>query len=74
MCQQVEIGGFIAEKQENGTFLYKSKNPSTPIPLVKVKDKPQFKVIYSMEDAFKESGKKMINQIGIDITKLLAKK
>lgn len=72
MCQTGKIGSFDYEQQENGTFLYKANN-SQPLLSLKLKDKAQFKVIDTMEDEFKKTGKKMIENIGIDTMKFLKK-
>lgn len=59
MCQ-VEVGDFTAE-QKDGIWLYKAKDQQ---PIVKVKpsykDKPQYPVIYKMEQNLKDQGKNMI--------------
>ena len=73
MCQEGKIGNFNYEQQKDGTFLYKSSNPSSPIPTIKLKDKPQYKVIDQMETEMKKSGRKMIENIGINIIKFLKK-
>lgn len=71
MCQTGEIGDFNYEQQKNGTFLYKAKDSSLLVPVVKKKDKAQFKVIDTMEGEMKKSGKQMIEKTGIDILKFL---
>lgn len=76
MCEQVEIGGFLAEKQQDGTFIYKSKDlPEKPKikPKSQYKDKPQFPVIEKIEERFKESGNEMIMNIGKEVVKYLSK-
>lgn len=72
MCE-IEVGGYIATKQKNGTFIYKSKNegPITLKPKASYKDKPQYPVIDSLEKKVKADGKKMIFDSGIQIIKQL---
>ena len=59
MCQ-LEVGSFTAE-QKDGIWIYKAKDEQ-PLSKVKAsyKDKPQYPVIYKMEQNLKEKGKKMI--------------
>lgn len=62
MCE-LEIGNFIAEKQKDGTFLYKSKNISDNLKKkvkLSYKDKPQFLIINTVEEEMKKDGKQMI--------------
>lgn len=75
MCEQVEIGGFLAKKQEDGTFIYKSKSFEIPKKKVKsqYKDKPQFPVVEQVEQKFKDRGKEMIFNIGKEVVKYLDK-
>ena len=59
MCQ-LEVGNFTAE-QKDGIWIYKAKDEQ-PLPKAKAsyKDKPQYPVIYKMEQNLKDQGKKMI--------------
>lgn len=75
MCEQVEIGSFLSEKQKDGTFIYKSKSLESPKKKVKsqYKDKPQFPVVEQIEQKFKDRGKEMIFNIGKEVVKYLDK-
>lgn len=62
MCK-LEVGAFTAEKNKDGTWLYKAKEDQPilkPKPIYK--DKPQFPVIGKMEDEFKAQGKQMLEK------------
>lgn len=64
---------------KNGTWVTKS---NIHIPFKKQKsevksqyrDKPQYKVQYSIEDKFKKDGYKMLKDIGVQIVKTLIQK
>ena len=59
MCQ-LEVGDFTAE-QKDGVWLYKAKDQQSIIKAkASYKDKPQYPVIYKMEQNLKDQGKKMI--------------
>ena len=65
----------LASLDENGTWIYKSR-PYTPPPIKKkdgkgYRDRPQYPVIYAIEDKFKKRGRKMITEIAKDLTKSL---
>jgi len=65
------LSNYKIEKSENGTFLYKSKAVPFSIKKPFFKDKPQFEVIYKLEDKMKESGKNMILSTKTEILKYL---
>jgi len=70
----IDLNGFTAERQDNGTFLYKAKtNQVTPSKKPVYKDKPQFKVVSDIEDSMKRESRKMIEDNCIDILKYLTK-
>lgn len=70
----VDINGFEATQQTNGTFIYKAKVNAVPLKRNgEYKDKPQFKVIEEIEQSMKEGASKMINDNCTDILKYLTK-
>lgn len=61
---KLDIGNFTAERQANGTFLYKAKETKPLVlnkkPKNKGKDLPQYQIINTLEQSMKQSGEKMI--------------
>lgn len=72
----MEIGDFSVEKQKDGTFLYKSKELIQPIKAIvkpSYKDKPQFPLIYEIEEKFKKAGSTMITESIVQILKKISR-
>jgi hypothetical protein len=71
MRYTTEIGNFIAEKQENGTFLYKAKQQSVSsskkIDKPKYKERPQYPLIEQYElkavERFQQDIKNTVKQV-----------
>ena len=70
MCYNGEIGNHTFEKQEDGTFLYKAKENTTPIKKIvkaQYKEKPQYPLIEQTEqkavDRFQQTLKTTVKQV-----------
>lgn len=71
---KVDVGAFIAERQSNGTFLYKSKETQilTRVNKSKDKDKPHYKVLSELQEEMKSTGSEMIRNIEKDLLNYLS--
>ena len=71
MGMKIDIGNFIAEKNDKGIYIYKAK-PSVPFKVkAEYKDKPQYPIVGHIETEFKKAGNKMIVGIGTGVMKYL---
>lgn len=72
----LDIGNFTASQDEKGQWIFKGKTPKKLANSVKkatYRDKPQYPVIYKIEDKFKKDGHDMVTDIGVQIIKALKK-
>lgn len=71
MCQKIDIGGFEASLQEDGSWLYKAKEAGQPVKKTSYKDVPQYLAAHSIEQEFKLTGQQMIRDSVTEIVKFL---